>query len=143
MAAPCAPWHGVRGPVRKYGRVRPFNGIVRSHLGAMDANEIAGSVVGWAVMLGVAFWYVRRIKHPTRKSAKAFGIFVGVFGGIALVAISMFAWLWSQFMPENAKMPGGVGAFLALAVIIPAWNFAAGLIKRPTKEADQPKQNET
>ena len=28
MAAPCAPCHCVRGPVRKGGRGRPFNGIV-------------------------------------------------------------------------------------------------------------------
>ena len=32
MAAPCAPWHCVRGPVRKCGRGRPFNGIVSQRL---------------------------------------------------------------------------------------------------------------
>jgi len=29
VAAPCAPWHCVRGPVRKFVVTRPFNGIVR------------------------------------------------------------------------------------------------------------------
>ena len=29
MAAPCARWQFVRGPVRKCARGRPFNGIVR------------------------------------------------------------------------------------------------------------------
>jgi len=29
VAAPCAPWHCVRGLVRNGGRGRPFNGIVR------------------------------------------------------------------------------------------------------------------
>jgi len=29
VAAPCAPWHCVRGPVRNGGSGRPFNGIVR------------------------------------------------------------------------------------------------------------------
>ena len=32
MAAPCAPWHCVRGPVRKCRVTRPFNGIVREHV---------------------------------------------------------------------------------------------------------------
>jgi len=31
VAAPCAPSHCVRGPVRKGGSVRPLNSIVRSH----------------------------------------------------------------------------------------------------------------
>jgi hypothetical protein len=31
VAAPCAPWHCLRGPVRNGGRGRPFNGIVRQH----------------------------------------------------------------------------------------------------------------
>ena len=35
MAAPCARWQLVRGPVRKSGRGRPFNTIVRRHKGAL------------------------------------------------------------------------------------------------------------
>ena len=31
MAAPCAPWHCVREPVRRAVGVRPFNKIVRQH----------------------------------------------------------------------------------------------------------------
>jgi len=31
VAAPCAPWHFVRGPVRKSVIAWPFNGIVRQH----------------------------------------------------------------------------------------------------------------
>jgi hypothetical protein len=31
VAAPCARLQSLRGPVREYGRVRPFNGIVRGH----------------------------------------------------------------------------------------------------------------
>jgi hypothetical protein len=31
VAAPCAPWHCLRGPVRDRVRGRPFNGIVRQH----------------------------------------------------------------------------------------------------------------
>jgi hypothetical protein len=32
VAAPCAPYHCVRGPVRKCGRGGPFNGIVSRHM---------------------------------------------------------------------------------------------------------------
>ena len=39
MAAPCVRLQLVRGPVRKIGRGRPFNGIVRRHVNQSGAIE--------------------------------------------------------------------------------------------------------
>jgi hypothetical protein len=39
VAAPCAPWHCVRGPVRNGSCGRPFNGIVRRHQVTVVAIE--------------------------------------------------------------------------------------------------------
>jgi hypothetical protein len=107
----------------------------------MDANEIAGSLIGWALMLAAAFWYARRAKHPSRGTWNAFGIFVGVFGGIALTALLVLGGLWDRFMPEGTEVPWAVGGLIALAVIIPAWNLAVRLIKRPAKSSDQSGQD--
>jgi len=48
VAAPCAPWHCVRGRVRKCGGARPFNRIVRKHFRMTgEVHETSrGSTVG-------------------------------------------------------------------------------------------------
>jgi rubredoxin len=50
VAAPCAPWHCVRGPVRNSGITRPFNGIVRLHRKTVPTNHACpkcGHSIGW------------------------------------------------------------------------------------------------
>lgn len=105
----------------------------------MDANEIAGSIIGWAVMLGAALWWVRRSKHPSRSIANAFGIFVGVFGGIVLSTLLAVGLLWEVFLPEGTQVPRAIGAVLALAVVIPVWQFATRLIQRPVGQPSRVK----
>jgi hypothetical protein len=40
VAAPCAPWHCVRGPVRSASGGRPFNTIVRKHMQYLDSVRV-------------------------------------------------------------------------------------------------------
>jgi hypothetical protein len=96
----------------------------------MDNKLIVENVVGWTFLLTLAFWFANRNRHPARRPANAFFVFVGVFGGITLSAIGIVAFLWSEFMPEDTSMPHGVGAILGLAVVIPAWQLAMRLIRR-------------
>jgi hypothetical protein len=75
----------------------------------MDANEIRwlSNRVGsnaWG-----ALWWVRRSKHPSRSIANAFGIFIGVFGGIVLSALLAVALLWETFLPEVSEVPRAIG----------------------------------
>jgi hypothetical protein len=99
----------------------------------VDTTEILIDALGWAVLLGGTFWYVRRNKHPSLGAGRAFLIFVGVFGGVTLAALGAVAGLCLNFMPEGAKVPVALGAILALAVVVPAWRLAIRLIQRPPK----------
>ncbi len=53
MAAPCAPWHCVRGPVRKGGGVRPLNSIVRQHV---ESAQLKLGIVGVLGLLAPVWW---------------------------------------------------------------------------------------
>jgi hypothetical protein len=97
----------------------------------MTFSDIVGSLAGWIVILGVALWYVRRVKHPSRGLASAFGIFVGIFGGITLGALILVVTAWYAFGMQAQKPPGSVGALLVIAAVIPAWRFAVRRIRSP------------
>ena len=101
----------------------------------MALGDIVVSVAGWVVMLGAAPWYVRRTKHPDRKLASAFGVFLGIFGGITLAGLSVIVGIWFALGLENSRVPGAAAAVFALPVVIPAWRAAVGAIRRPGKES--------
>ena len=94
--------------------------------------EVLFSAIGWAVMLCAALWYVRRVKHPERKLAGAFGLFLGIFGGITLAAlVVVVSIIYALGMEHRDAGFGTIGALLALAVVIPAWRVAVATIRRP------------
>jgi hypothetical protein len=62
-AAPCAPWHCVRGPVRKSGVTRPFNRIVSCHSGPVKNNLLYIVVVGAALTV-ITYFAVDRSFLP-------------------------------------------------------------------------------
>jgi hypothetical protein len=97
-----------------------------------DMDDILFSVIGWVVILGSALWYVRRIKHPARKLAGAFGLFLGIFGGITIATLVVVVGIVYALGMEHLDAGfASIGAVLALAVIIPAWRFAVAAIRRP------------
>ena len=58
VAAPCAPWHCVRGPVRKCGVTRPFNRIVSHH--TVSEPIVLALVSMWYVGGGVLLFFAAR-----------------------------------------------------------------------------------
>ena len=50
VAAPCARLRSVRGPVRRNGRGRPFNTIVRQHLNDMAPIEVVFTLIAVATI---------------------------------------------------------------------------------------------
>ena len=95
-------------------------------------DEILFSVIGWMVILGAALWHVGRIKHPDRKLAGAFGLFLGIFGGITIAALVVVVGIvYALGIEHRDAGSASIGAVLALAVIIPAWRFAVTAIRRP------------
>ena len=93
--------------------------------------DILIGLIAWPLILGVAFWYVRRKKHPNRGVWSALGIFLGIFGGALVAGIAVLVWIWHLLGLEETGMPGAVTAVFALAVIIPAWRYAVGKIQQP------------
>jgi hypothetical protein len=97
----------------------------------MSTGDIAFSLIGWVVILSGGVWYVRRKKHPSRSTVKAFGIFVGIFGGITLAALFIFVSIWHLLGAEGMRVPPMVGAVLAMIAVLPAWRRAVRTIQRP------------
>jgi hypothetical protein len=91
--------------------------------------DIAFSLILWAVILGPGVWYVRRKKHPSRSTAKAFGTFVGIFGGITLAVLFAVVSIWYLLGLEGTRFPPTVGAVLVLIAVLPAWRLAIKTIQ--------------
>jgi putative flippase GtrA len=72
-----------------------------------------------------------RNRHPERGLVNAFLIFVGVFGGIVLLAIAVVAVVLDQYLPDDSAIPRAIAPILAIAVVIPAWQLAMRMIRRP------------
>ena len=94
-------------------------------------EDVIISLVGWSVMLGAALWYANRKRHPSRGLLSAFGIFCGILGGISFAGLIAFVAAWFLLGFEGTKVPGTIGAVLALGVVIPAWRLAVARISRP------------
>jgi hypothetical protein len=93
------------------------------------------SALGWVVLLGVALLYVRHVKHRDRTLVSAFGIFVGIFGGITMAAITVVVGvIYALGLEGRGGLPPSVGAMVAIIVIIPAWRMAVNTIRRPSPE---------
>lgn len=101
----------------------------------MTDEDILFAVVGWLVMLGAAFWYSNKKRHPTRSPLSAFGIFCGIFGGISLAGIAVAVSIWDGLGLSEREVPGTVAGVLALTVVIPAWHLAVARISRSRKQA--------
>jgi len=102
----------------------------------MELGDIVFSIVGWIVILGAAIWYVNRTKHSDLKLGRAFGIFVGIFGGITIAALFVLLFIWYSLGFENKSVPSSVSVIFALAVVFPAWRVAVNAIRRKGKESD-------
>ncbi len=77
MAAPCAPWQCVRGPVRNGGRARPLNLIVSRHMNSAiefhDSTVADIRAVAGALHLDLPSAYVHRsIGQPGIDSGTVF-----------------------------------------------------------------------
>ncbi len=99
----------------------------------MTFGDVATSVVGWIITLGAILWHVRRTKHPSRSLAPAFGVFLGIFGGITVAVLTSVVAAWYALGLKGKQVPGILGGVIALVVVIPAWRFAVGTIRRPSK----------
>jgi hypothetical protein len=100
VAAPCARWQFMRGPVRKMVCGRPFNGIVRPHQ-VQNAEQQQRNLArlnryrvlrNWALLLGtLAFpitWAVAISSAlPMTDSSRRLAVSVLVSAGFALLAV--------------------------------------------------------
>ena len=148
MAAPCAPWHGVRGPVRNGDRARPFNTIVRKHMDHLESpamRAIIGVIIGFpgsalgslalfqatfgGLGIPLAIWDAMSGHLRADYVANQFALsFVWFVWGVCGVAGMAGFWLWvlsPRPLSERKRrwliglMSVGVAAAIPVAIIYP------------------------
>lgn len=132
MAAPCAPWNCVRGPVRKYGRGRPFNGIVSPHRIGVSAISLfvpCGAVAVASVPLMLKLVPPNRIYgFRTRQTLASPDVWFRAnrFAGCALFIASGITAAIFAIRPELASgyEVAGVAVLLASLIVALGASFA-------------------
>src|SRR5258706_6847963 len=112
MAAPCAPWHCVRAPVRNSIRCRPFNGIVRSHLMSIEEIERERKrdnsrvflfffgvylLIGAGVMIHTGEWFIGFPPLLDLAYILLGHSVVGVYVEAAIASLCGSAFIWAAF----------------------------------------------
>ena len=101
----------------------------------MTDSNLVFTILSYVAFFGSGLWYVRRTKHHDRTLLKAFGIFAGIFCGIAGAAIALASLAWYSLGLEHIEVPHALGVVLAIGVILPAWRLATKAIQRPAVES--------
>jgi hypothetical protein len=104
----------------------------------MTDSNLVFTILSYIAFFGGWLWYVRRTKHRDRTLLKAFGIFAGIFCGIAGMAIALVSIAWYSLDLEHIEVPHALGVVLAIGVVLPAWQFATRAIQRPAVESRNP-----
>lgn len=92
--------------------------------------HVLGVLIGWAAALGALFWFTNRQRNPARTPASAFLLFLGVFGGIALAALSVTTFAAFALGLEHSSARA-LGPLIAVVAIIPGWRYALAKIRQP------------
>lgn len=97
----------------------------------MSIPGIIETIVGWAVILAIAFWYASKVKHSSRTRLQAFGIFCGIFGGLTLAGLILGIWVGHVFQSgKDSWFTVALGPAVPIAVVLPAFWYACARIRR-------------